>query len=68
MVDRLKIQCYCINQQGQTARRKIKLIDRSHTELVGALAAETGQRAGRVGTGSLSRLFFYLILQDNELT
>ena len=27
-------------------------------ELVSALAAETGQRAGRVGTGSLSRLLF----------
>lgn len=37
-------------------------------ELVSALAAETGRRAGRVGTGSLLRLFFYLILQDNELT
>ena len=43
-------------------------MDRSHTELVSALAAETGQGAGRVGTGSLSRLLFYLILRDDELT
>lgn len=47
---------------------EIELIDRSHMELESALAAETGQRAGRVGTGSLSRLFFYLILGDNRLT
>lgn len=67
MVDKLMIWCYCINQQGRTAQQKIELIDRSHTELVSALAAETGQRAGRVGTGSLSRLLFYLILSDNKL-
>ena len=42
-------------------------MDRSHTELESALAAETGQRAGRVGTGSLLRLLFYLILSDNKL-
>ena len=43
-------------------------MDRSHTELVSALAAETGQMAGKVGTGSLSRLLFCLVRDNNELT